>query len=64
MSGSSGKNWRVSACMVCELQIFLLSLDDPCVNFSNLSMNPMTMKFIGGCPSTLNMLGKNIKSVA
>ena len=58
MSTSSGKNLRVSACIVFELSIFLLPLDDPCVNFSNLSMNPMTMKFIGGCPSTLMMLGK------
>jgi len=33
-------------------------LDDSCGNFSNLFMNPLTMKFVGEYPSTLRIQRK------
>ena len=58
LSRSSGKNLRVIACMVFELEILLLSLINTCVNFHNFSVDPVKVKF-GECYSYVRMiLGK------
>ena len=37
---------------------FPFIIGNPCMNFYELFMNPIFMKFVGGCPSTIWMLGK------
>ena len=55
---NSGKNLRTSAWLDLQLQIFLLWLVNPCMNFYKLFMSPKFMKFVGGNPSTIWMLRK------